>query len=92
MAIEDAWALAASLSLQNNVAKALNQYQKTRYTRASRVQAKSHANAAMFHAGTFSKRIFRHAPIRIAGKIAPQLGLQQQDWIYGYDIVEAMSV
>ena len=92
MAIEDAWALAASLSLRNDLPEALRDYQNVRYARASKVQAKSRANADLFHAGTFSERVIRQAPIRIADRVAPQLGLQQQDWIYGYDIVEAMGV
>ena len=88
MAIEDAWALAAKLSQSgSDIPAALGAFEGLRRARAGRVQAGSRANAGRFHRRSFAGRLASYGPIWLAGRVAPKLGLAQQDWVYGYDIV-----
>lgn len=90
MAIEDAWALAVCLAENSDAEMALTRYEKIRHGRASQLQAKSRANAKMFHQRSLLGRLKNYGPIWLAGRVAPGIGLQRQDWVYGYDIVETM--
>ena len=87
MAAEDAWALAASLSKDRPVPEALKAYQDIRYNRASGAQAGSRANAKTFHQSTSLGRLKTYGPMWLAGRFAPGMVHQRQDWLYGYDIV-----
>lgn len=86
MAIEDAWALAASVSAQTPVTDALPAYKILRYARASKMQAASRANAKTFHQRTGLGRLKTYGPMWLAGRAAPSIGLMKQDWVYSYDI------
>ena len=87
MAIEDAWALGAKLAGASDVAAALSAYEQLRRERATTVQMGSRANAKTFHQRTFLGQLKTYGPMWLAGRIAPSIGLAQQDAIYGYDIV-----
>lgn len=87
MAIEDGWALAAALANSDKIETALDAYRAIRFKRASTVQAGSRANATTFHQRSFAGRLKTYGPMWLAGRIAPKIGLQQQDAVYGYDIV-----
>jgi len=87
MAIEDAWALAALVSRADNIERALTDYQRLRFGRASGVQAGSRANAKTFHKRTMMGRLQTYGPMWLAGRVSPSIGLVRQDQIYGYDIV-----
>lgn len=91
MAIEDAWALAAHLSRNENKTDALVAYQAVRHKRASTVQAASRANAKTFHQCTLAGQLKTYGPMWLAGHIWPAIGRMRQDWVYGYDIVSALA-
>ncbi|MEO1100248.1 MAG: FAD-dependent monooxygenase [Pseudomonadota bacterium] len=91
MAIEDSWALAAALANSDRIETALDAYRAIRFKRASAVQAGSRANAKTFHQRSLAGRIKTYGPMWLAGRIAPKIGLQQQDALYGYDIVAEMK-
>ncbi len=86
MAIEDAWVLAAQLSGKETPKTALKNYEKIRYNRATKVQAASSANAKRFHHRTVIGRLANYGPMWAAGRIAPNLLHNRQDWIYGHDV------
>ena len=88
MAIEDAWALAALVSEAKDLPGALRTYERLRKARASQVQAASRANAKTFHQRTSFGRLKNYGPMWLAGRVAPGIGLQRQDWVYSYDIVK----
>ena len=92
MAIEDAWALAACVSAQTPMTDALPAYQNLRYARASKMQAASRANAKTFHQRTGIGRLKTYGPMWLAGRIAPGIGLAQQDWVYNYDITAHVPI
>ena len=87
MAIEDAWALGAKLAGASDVPAALTAYEQLRRARATDVQMSSRANAKTFHQRTLLGQLKTYGPMWLAGRIAPSIGLAQQDAIYGYDIV-----
>lgn len=91
MAVEDSWALAAALANSDRIETALDAYRAIRFNRASAVQAGSRANAKTFHQRSLAGRIKTYGPMWLAGRIAPKIGLQQQDAVYGYDIVAEMK-
>lgn len=91
MAIEDAWALAAKVAQSADVQTGLANYQSLRFDRATAVQTKSRANAKTFHQSSVAGRIRNYGPIWLAGRLAPKIGLQRQDWVYKYNIVQAAS-
>ena len=72
MAVEDAWVLAQQIAQQNDIGKALKNYQALRYDRASAVQAQSRANAKTYKRSRVSK-ISTYGPMWLAGKIAPNV-------------------
>ena len=73
MAVEDAWVLAQQIAQQNDIGKALKNYQALRYDRASAVQAQSRANAKTFHKRSRLSKISTYGPMWLAGKIAPNV-------------------
>ena len=86
MAVEDAWVLAQQIAQQDNIDKALKNYQALRYDRASAVQAQSRANAKTFHKRTRLSQISTYGPMWLAGKIAPNAVHARQDKLYGFDV------
>lgn len=90
MAIEDAWALAASLSKCPDIQSAFTLYRHKRFERTSDIQAASRANAKTFHQRTWRGQVSTYGPMWLAGRLAPALGLKRQDWVYGYDVIKDM--
>ncbi len=86
MAVEDAWVLAQQIAQQNDIGKALKNYQALRYDRASAVQAQSRANAKTFHKRSRLSKISTYGPMWLAGKIAPNVIHARQDKLYGFDV------
>lgn len=86
MAVEDAWAIAASLSKHKTIEAGLNTYQALRYERASAMQAASKANATIFHQRSTLGRLATYGPMWLAGRVAPYIALNRQDPVYSYDI------
>ena len=86
MALEDAWALAASLAARPEPEQALAAYQAARAPRTTRLVQAAAANARNFHITFPPKRWAAHAALRLAGRVAPGLVFNRLRWIYDYDV------
>ena len=86
MAVEDAWVLARSLSQHARANEALQSYQRARHARTSKVQAGSRANAKTFHKRSLPARLATYGPMWLAGRAAPSVVHQRQDWLYKFDV------
>lgn len=84
MAIEDAAALAAELTLRpEDIAKALRRYEDARRVRTAKVQRASLALGRVYHYSGALRRA-RNAMIR---RLAPSKLIDRYDWIYGSAIL-----
>lgn len=87
MAVEDAWAIAAKLSVsERSVAQSLIRYQNIRLNRTSKVQAASRANMKTFHHASRIGQISTYGPMWAAGRLTPKIVHNRMNWIYGYDV------
>ena len=86
MAIEDAWVLAGCLK-QASDTSGLARYEAIRKPRATRVQAASADNMAVFHRRSRLAQIATYGPAWVAGRIAPGVLRGMQDWIYTHDVL-----
>jgi len=92
MVIEDSWAVGAKLSQGgSDIVSAMNAYEALRKPRTNHIQAASRANAKTFHQSTILGRLKTYGPMWLAGRISPALGLQRQDKVYSYNIVDDVS-
>ena len=84
LALEDAWALTASLSQADTVAEGLHLYQARRHARAERVVSLARGNAWRFH---------MPRPWAWGAQLVLRLGsrplARRLDWLYGYDVTRA---
>jgi len=92
MAVEDSWALAACLSGEDDVERALSSFQDARHARATLVQQKSRDNADLFHRKSLVSQVFTYGPMWLADKMLPQLIQKRQDYLYGYDVTQVFPV
>ncbi|MEM9938714.1 MAG: FAD-dependent monooxygenase [Pseudomonadota bacterium] len=88
MAIEDAWALAASLDQDRPIETSLQAYQTERLPRTSRIQSGSRANAKTFHQRGGFGRLRNYGPMWLAGRVAPGIGLARMDHVYSHDVTD----
>ena len=89
MAIEDAWSVAASLSVsEREIAQSLTAYQNTRLGRTSKVQAASRRNMKTFHHASGMKQLATYGPMWLAGRLTPQIVHGRMNWLYGYDVTK----
>ncbi len=86
MAIEDAWALSQLTANADDLPAAFSKYETMRKPRASKLQAISTGNAAMFHAAG-PAAIIRDAKLTVA-RALPLAAALRFDPIYGYDITK----
>lgn len=89
-AIEDAWALAACLDPKADVAEGLRAYDHARRARASRVQALSFGNSGIYHLRNPVMRRALQFGMRASSRLTPRLISSRYDWIYRYDITQAL--
>ena len=89
-AIEDAWALAASLAKSHDVASAFAAYQSLRLPRVRRVIATASGNAWKYHLSFPPVRFAAHLGLRGMSKLMPASMVRQFDWIYNYDITTSV--
>jgi salicylate hydroxylase len=84
-AIEDAAALAVCLTEagQDGLAEALRGYERIRLPRTSRIQRQSRDNASTFHLADGDAQRRRDAAARTSS------GLDQHQWLFGYDAEQA---
>lgn len=85
MALEDAWALAESLSRHDTPEAAFAAFQTSRAPRCTRIVAASGANARAYHLRS-PWREPAHMALRIGGKLAPGVALSRLDWLYRHDV------
>jgi len=85
-AIEDAWALAASLDDVDTVAQGYDRYQSLRQPRVTRVVEAAGRNAWKYHLSQPLIRASAHTALRIASQVRPAALVRQFDWVYNYDI------
>ena len=94
MALEDAWGLGAALEqaagLGTGLGTGLETYQLWRRARAQKVIRAATGNAWKYHLGVGPLRFAAHTALRLGGALAPRRMLGQFDWLYGYDITEAL--
>jgi salicylate hydroxylase len=89
-AIEDAWVLGRCLDRHGrSVAAALEEYERLRRPRATRVQRASRRNQWLFHVGSPLAMAARDALFGAAARLRPQTLMRALDWIYGYDVIKA---
>jgi salicylate hydroxylase len=89
MAIEDAFALAASLDRhREDPAAALDTYETQRHDRATRVQSAANARAKVNHLTSRWARFKRDATYAIQKMLKPSSHTYQIDWIYGHDVTK----
>ena len=86
LALEDAWALSASLATTPDIAAALEAYQTARQDRARRVVEAANGNAWKYHLSFKPLRLAAHTALRMGGAVAPNRMMRQFDWIYGHDV------
>lgn len=91
MAIEDAWVLAQCIDDLKNIPEALEQYERLRKPRASRVQAASARNAGIYHMQHGIRRVGLHAGLRVATAVSPDFLTRKLDWLYATDVTQMSS-
>lgn len=86
MAIEDAWALAASLAASEDRSAGLMAYERVRRPRTERVAKASERVGQLYHLKGLGPRLGAFSTLRSAQRtgLADLLGVM--DWLYGYDI------
>jgi salicylate hydroxylase len=87
MALEDAWALAASLAGTDSMAAGLAAYEGARKPRCARIVAAANANARLYHLSG-AARPLAHLALNLGGKLAPSAVLGRFDWLYGHDVTK----
>lgn len=85
-ALEDAVVLARLLVPGAAVSEALAAYERARWSRAARVQARSRANGRLFHRRSRLGRLVHHGPVEAVSRLAPSLAASRLDWLYGHDV------
>jgi salicylate hydroxylase len=91
MGIEDAWAVAQCLSEDADAPAALQRYEGVRHARTARVQAAARANAGTFHKSGPAAQLATYGPMWLAGQIIPGVVHTRNDWLYAYDITQALA-
>ncbi len=86
MAIEDAIVLAKCLQAHGVSEASLNQYERLRKPRTTKVLASARANMGVFHRSNALTQAATYGPMQLAGKLFPDFVRSRQDWIYGYDV------
>lgn len=86
MAVEDAWVIAQKLSTMTHVEAALDSYQRKRFGRTGKVQARSRRNARIFHQSTIPGQVLTYGAMWGLAKVVPEFIYQLQDDLYGYDV------
>lgn len=85
MALEDAVVLGRCLA-QSDIAAGLATYERRRWNRVAKVQARAEANGRLFHKRTALGRLAAHLPVRAVSRLAPGLAAGRLDWLYGHDV------
>lgn len=88
MALEDGWALAASLAGHDTAQSGLAAYQAARHSRCQRIVAAANGNAWKYHLRPGPLRLAAHTALRLGSRFAPGRLLRQFDWLYGYDVTK----
>lgn len=88
MAVEDARVLADAITQGDDLAGALDAYQRKRLPRTTRAQAGSRANAKTFHKRTLPSQLATYGPMWLAGRLAPSVIRQRLTWLYGEDVTQ----
>lgn len=89
-AIEDAWALAASLAKHDDQDTALAAYQSLRLPRVRRVVNAASRNAWKYHLAFGPLRTGAHMALRLMNAAMPAAMVRQFDWVYNYDVTKAV--
>jgi salicylate hydroxylase len=87
MALEDVAVLLRALDRAPDVPAALLDFETERWSRVSRVQARSRLNGLLYHRRTGLGRMAVRLPFRAAEAVAPAMLDRQLDWLYGHDAV-----
>ena len=86
MAIEDAYVLAASLAAHgNDIATALNDYERERLSRTSRVQLEARERGRTYHLPSAFAQARRDFMYWLRGLFNPQASGIRANWVYEYD-------
>ena len=84
MALEDAWQLVRCLR-QSPVPRALDQYQRARHARVTKVIEAANRNARNYHLRPPVAGL-AHAGLRLASRLLPDAALRRFSWIYDFDV------
>lgn len=88
LAIEDGWVLAHMLDVyEDDLAAAAAEFERHRKPRTDRVQAWARRFAGACHPGRRSLWWRRHLGLAAGCRFLPELALERDDWLYGYDAV-----
>lgn len=91
MALEDAVVLGRLIAERAPLAETLARYEALRKPRAAKVLASARSNMSVFHRSNPVTQLATYGPMKIANRLMPEFVASRQDWIYGYDPVEAAA-
>jgi salicylate hydroxylase len=87
-AMEDGWILSRLLREDDeDPAAALAEYERFRRPRTARLQGAARTQGALFHEPSRWGRVRRNLTLGLGSRLAPELAMQQFDWIHGYETV-----
>jgi salicylate hydroxylase len=89
MAIEDAFVLARVLAEATDPIAGLNQYERLRLPRTSRVQLESRKRGQTYHQHSPLVKTYRNFVYKVRQMINPHKGGIQANWVYEYDATTA---
>jgi len=92
LALEDAWTLAEALDTVPDRQTALEQFQRRRRPRASKVIQAANGNAWKYHLAFPPMRFAAHIALRLAGTVFPQQAVGQFDWLYRHDVTAQIHI
>jgi salicylate hydroxylase len=92
MAIEDAWVLSRMLERwEDDPARGLDEYERYRRPRTSRVQLRSRAQGREFHLHDPWQALGRNFKLALGSRFLPEIAMGRFDWLHGYDCVRGFD-
>ena len=92
LGIEDAWVAARMLEQwEEEPASGWIEYEKYRLPRARRMQAQAIERARLLCEPAQGRAFWRNLELSLSSRFLPELAMQKNDWLYGYDAVNGFE-
>ena len=92
LGIEDAWVAARMLEQwEEEPASGWIEYEKYRLPRARRLQAQANERARSLCEPAPGRAFRRNLELSLSSRFLPELAMQKNDWLYGYDAVNGFE-